>query len=40
VAAVIDDERTECIGWTSTDGHGRQATLPMVIFTLREREEE
>ena len=40
VAAVIDDEREECIGWTSADGHHRQATLPMVIFTLREREEE
>lgn len=40
VAAVIDDERSECIGWTSTDGHQRQATLPMVIFTLREREDE
>jgi len=40
VAAVIDDERTECIGWTSGDDHRREATLPMVIFTLREREEE
>lgn len=40
VAAVIDDERSECIQWTGTDGHQRQATLPMVIFTLREREDE
>lgn len=40
VAAVIDDERTESIHWTNTDGHQRQATLPLVIFTLREQEEE
>lgn len=40
VAAVIDDERTESIGWTGDDGRQRQATLPMVIFTLREQKEE
>lgn len=40
VAAVIDDEREECIRWTGADGRQRQATLPMVIFTLREREDE
>ncbi|EKU83607.1 DUF3375 domain-containing protein [Massilia timonae] len=40
VAAVIDDERDECVRWTGADGHQRQATLPMVIFTLREREDE
>ncbi|MDT1842832.1 DUF3375 family protein, partial [Acinetobacter baumannii] len=37
VAAVIDDEREECIRWTGADGRQREATLPMVIFTLRER---
>lgn len=39
VAAVIDDERTERIAWTGDDGRQRQATLPMVIFTLREQKE-
>jgi hypothetical protein len=37
VTAVIDDERKERIGWTGTDGKRREATLPMVIFTLREQ---
>jgi flagellar motility protein MotE (MotC chaperone) len=37
VTAVIDDEREERIGWTGTDGKRREATLPMVIFTLREQ---
>jgi len=37
VAAVIDDERTECIVWTAGDGRQRRATLPMIIFTLREQ---
>lgn len=40
VAAVIDDERTEHVTWTGSDGQQREATLPMVIFTHREREEE
>lgn len=40
VAAVIDDEQTEHIGWTSEDGLQRQATLPLVIFTTREQGEE
>ena len=40
VAAVIDDERSECIAWTGSDGRQRQATLPMVIFALRETNNE
>jgi len=37
VAAVIDDERTETVSWNAGDGRQRQATLPMIIFTLREQ---
>jgi flagellar motility protein MotE (MotC chaperone) len=37
VAAVIDEERNERIDWIGTDGKRREATLPMVIFTLREQ---
>ena len=37
VAAVIDDERTELVSWTDSAGRMRQASLPLVIFTLRER---
>jgi len=40
VAAVIDDDRTERVNWTGSDGRERQATLPMVIFTLREQDDE
>jgi hypothetical protein len=40
VAAMIDDERTESIAWTGNDGRQRQATLPMVIFTLRDTNHE
>ena len=36
VAAVIDDERTEHIDWTDSGGRRRRASLPLVIFTLRE----
>ena len=36
VAAVIDDERTELVSWTDNAGRMRQASLPLVIFTLRE----
>ena len=35
--AVIDDERTERVSWTDGAGHQRQASLPLVIFTLREQ---
>lgn len=38
VAAVIDDERSERIDWIGSDGKRREATLPMVIFTLRNKE--
>lgn len=38
VAAVIDDERSERIAWVGSDGKRREATLPMVIFTLRDKE--
>ena len=37
---MIDDERTESIAWTGNDGRQRQATLPMVIFTLRDTNHE
>lgn len=40
VAAVIDDERTEAIVWTAGDGRQRRATLPMILFTLREQPNE
>jgi len=40
VAAMIDDERTESITWTGSDGRQRQAILPMVIFTLRDTNHE
>ncbi|WP_343028592.1 DUF3375 domain-containing protein [Massilia sp. MP_M2] len=40
VGAMIDDERTESITWTANDGCQRQATLPMVIFTLRDTNNE
>jgi flagellar motility protein MotE (MotC chaperone) len=40
VAAVIDDERTEQVGWIGDDGRRREASLPMIIFTLRERSDE
>lgn len=36
VASVIDDERTEMVSWTDGNGHLRQASLPLVIFTMRE----
>lgn len=31
--ALIDDERTQTVRWTDHHGQGRQATLPLVIFT-------
>jgi len=36
VAAVIDDERCETVHWSGSGGVERQATLPLVIFTLLE----
>lgn len=36
VSAVIDDERTEQVHWTDSAGRQRQASLPLVVFTLRE----
>lgn len=39
VAAVIDDERSETVHWIDDAGRRRQAVLPLVIFTLRERED-
>ena len=36
VSAVIDDERTEQVSWVDDAGRPRQASLPLVIFTLRE----
>lgn len=40
MAAVIDDHRTECIRWTDNQGRQRQATLPLVIFTLNAQKDE
>lgn len=34
-AAFIDDTHTQTLVWTDSDGHGRQATLPLVIFNQR-----
>lgn len=39
LAAMIDDERTETVHWTDQDGRGRQATLPLIIFTNQERQQ-
>jgi hypothetical protein len=36
VTAAIDDERTEWVHWTDAAGRQRRASLPLVIFTLRE----
>jgi flagellar motility protein MotE (MotC chaperone) len=36
VCAVIDDERSELVFWTDSTGRRRQASLPLVIFTLDE----
>lgn len=40
VSAVIDDEHTEQVFWTDGTGHQRQASLPLVIFTLREQNDK
>jgi hypothetical protein len=32
--SAIDEERTEVIAWTDNNGHQRQATLPLVIYTV------
>ena len=40
VAAVIDDERSETIHWGGDGEVQRQATLPLVIFTLQETGEQ
>lgn len=40
VVAVIDDERTEHISWIGSDGRCREASLPMIIFTLRGKNDE
>lgn len=37
MTAMIDDESSETVHWTDGDGRKRQATLPLVIFTLEER---
>jgi hypothetical protein len=31
---AIDEERTEVVRWLDADGQQRQATLPLVIYTL------
>lgn len=39
MSAVIDDESSETVRWTDGDGRQRQARLPLVIFTLEERND-
>ncbi len=31
--AVIDDDRRQIVRWVDPEGHGRQATLPLIIFS-------
>jgi hypothetical protein len=31
--ALIDESRTQTIGWTDPEGFGRKATMPLVIFS-------
>jgi hypothetical protein len=38
-AAVIDDERSETVHWLDAGGRQRQATLPLVVFTLHEQDD-
>ncbi len=32
--AAIDDDKTEVVAWTDDGGRVRQATLPLIIYTL------
>jgi len=32
---VVDETRTHAVEWRDAEGHGRRATLPVVIFTAR-----
>jgi hypothetical protein len=36
--ALIDDTNTQTLVWTDSDGRGRQATLPLVIFSRVSRD--